>query len=165
MISKEQLSGTWELESWTIGYSDRDDFTYPYGEDPQGLLLYTEDGWMSASICRADRAQLPADVSFRTLPEAARAAAFSSYFQYAGRYRVHDGDVIHAVAQSLNPNMAGTQQLRHAELDGQTLVLSGKDEVGGTTRFHSLVWHRQTAVESCVDMDIDIEINIEERNV
>ena len=70
MISKEQLSGTWELESWTIGYSDRDDFSYPYGEDPQGLLLYTEDGWMSASICRAGRALLPADVSFRKLPEA-----------------------------------------------------------------------------------------------
>jgi hypothetical protein len=41
MISKEQLCGTWELESWTIGYSDRDEFTYPYGDDPQGLLLYT----------------------------------------------------------------------------------------------------------------------------
>ncbi len=66
MISKEQLSGTWELESWTIGYADRDDFSYPYGEDPQGLLLYTGDGWMSASICRAGRAPLPADVSFRT---------------------------------------------------------------------------------------------------
>ncbi len=154
MISKEQLSGTWELESWTIGYSDRDDFSYPYGEDPQGLLLYTEDGWMSASICRTDRALLPGDVSFRKLPEAARAAAFSSYFHYAGRYRVVDGDVIHEITQSLNPNMAGTEQLRHAELDGQTLVLSGKDQVGKTTRFHSLVWHRQAVAE-----EIDIQFS------
>ena len=50
MISKEELHGTWQLESWTIGYSDRDDFSYPFGEDPTGLLLYTADGWMSASI-------------------------------------------------------------------------------------------------------------------
>jgi len=157
MISKEQLSGTWELESWTIGYSDRDDFTYPYGEDPRGLLLYTEDGWMSASICRMDRALLPVDVSFRTLPEAARAAAFSSYFHYAGRYQVRDGDVIHSVAQSLNPNMTGSLQLRHAELDGQTLVLSGKDQVEDTTRFHSLVWHRQATVEAHMDIEINIE--------
>jgi hypothetical protein len=157
MISKEQLSGTWELESWTIGYSDRDDFSYPYGEDPEGLLLYTEDGWVSASICRAGRAQLPDDVSFRGLPEAARAAAFSSYFHYAGRYRVLEGDVIHTVTQSLNPNMAGTEQLRHAELDGQTLVLSGKDQVGNTTRFHSLVWHRNAAGEADAVIDIDIE--------
>ena len=148
MINKDQLSGTWELESWTIGYSDRDDFTYPYGENPQGLLLYTDDGWMSASICRSDRAKLPADVSFRKLPEATKAEAFSSYFQYAGRYSVLEGDVIHSVAQSLNPNMPDTEQLRHAELDGQTLVLSGKDQVGDTTRFHSLVWHRKPGLEA-----------------
>jgi hypothetical protein len=143
MISKDDLQGTWQLESWTIGYSDREDFTYPFGEDPEGLLLYTGDGWMSASICRSGRSRLPEDVNFRKLPADLRADAFSSYFHYAGRYRVVDGDVIHSVRQSLNPNFPGSEQLRHAELDGQTLVLSGKDEVGGVTRFHSLVWHKQ----------------------
>ena len=39
MISKEDLQGSWHLESWTIGYSDRDDFTYPYGEDPEDRNL------------------------------------------------------------------------------------------------------------------------------
>ncbi|MCB1679379.1 MAG: lipocalin-like domain-containing protein [Halioglobus sp.] len=142
MISKEDLHGVWQLESWTIGYSDRDAFTYPFGEEPQGLLLYSPAGWMSASISAAQRAALPDGVSLRQLPAAKRAAAFSSYFHYAGRYRVVDGDVVHYVTQSLNPNFVGTQQLRHAELDGQTLVLSGKDQVGEVIRFHSLVWHR-----------------------
>ena len=147
MISKEQLEGTWQLESWTIGYSDRDDFTYPYGEDPQGLLLYTTDGWMSVSLCRKERARLPQDVSFRKITDEVKAEAFSSYFHYTGRYRVVDGDVIHYVSQSLNPNFPGSEQLRHAELDGQTLVLSGKDQVGGITRFHSLVWHKLAATQ------------------
>jgi hypothetical protein len=145
MISKDELAGTWQLESWTIGYTDRDEFTYPYGEEPQGLLVYSNDGWMSASINRPGRALLPDDVSYRKLPDALKANAFSSYFHYAGRYRVVDGDVIHYVTQSLNPNFPGTEQLRHAELDGHTLVLSGKDQVGGATRFHSLVWHRAGA--------------------
>ena len=147
MISKEDLQGSWQLESWTIGYSDRDDFTYPFGEDPQGLLLYTNDGWMSASIARHERAPLPEDVSFRKIPDELRADAFASYFHYAGRYRVVDGDVIHYVSQSLNPNFPGTEQVRHAELDGQTLVLSGKDQVGEVVRFHSLVWHRLAATQ------------------
>ena len=147
MISKEDLQGSWQLESWTIGYSDRDDFTYPYGEDPQGLLLYTNDGWMSASIARHERAPLPEDVSFRKIPDELRADAFASYFHYAGRYRVVDGDVIHYVSQSLNPNFPGTEQVRHAELDGQTLVLSGKDQGGEVVRFHSLVWHRLAATQ------------------
>ena len=147
MISKEDLQGTWQLESWTIGYSDRDDFTYPYGEDPQGLLLYTNDGWMSASIARHERAPLPEGVSFRKIPDELRADAFASYFHYAGRYRVVDGDVIHYVSQSLNPNFPGTEQVRHAELDGQTLVLSGKDQAGEVVRFHSLVRHRLAATQ------------------
>jgi hypothetical protein len=148
MISKDDLVGTWQLESWTIGYSDRDDFTYPYGEDPLGLLLYSSDGWMSASIARRERSGFPADVPYRKLPDAQKSAAFSSYFHYAGRYRVAGNDVVHYVTQSLNPDFPGTEQLRHAELDGQTLVLSGKDTVGDVTRFHSLVWHRASPTEA-----------------
>lgn len=155
MIDKEDLHGSWRLESWTIGYSDRDEFTYPFGEDPLGLLLYTADGWMSASISRRERPPLPADVNYRKIPDAARAEAFSSYFHYAGRYRVVDSDVIHYVSQSLNPNFPGTEQLRHAEMDGQTLVLSGKDQVGEVTRFHSLVWHRLGATEDHEVIDSD----------
>ena len=147
MITKDDLVGTWQLESWSIGYSDRDDVSSPYGEDPRGLLLYTDDGWMSASICRRERERLPEDVSFRKLPDASKAGAFSSYFHYAGPYRVEDGDVIHYVTQSLNPNFPGTEQLRHAELDGDTLVLTGKDSAGAVTRFHTLVWHRVEEVD------------------
>jgi hypothetical protein len=54
--------------------------------------------------------------------------------------------------------MVGTAQLRHAELDGQTLVLSGKDQVGNITRFHSLVWHRKTADDNADDVVIEIDI-------
>lgn len=146
-IEASDLAGTWQLESWTIGYSDRDELTTPFGEEPQGLLLYTADGWMSASICRPGREPFPADRSPRTIGDDLKAAAYSSYFHYAGRYRVVEGDVIHYVSQSLNPGFPGSEQLRHAELDGHTLVLSGKDEAGGVTRFHSLVWHRISPVE------------------
>ena len=146
MISKQDLIGTWQLESWTVGYSDREDFTTPFGEDPKGLLLYTEDDWMSASIARSDRQTLPQDIPFRKIPEEKLAQAYLSYFHYAGRYRVVEGDVVHYVTQSLNPNFVGTEQLRHAELDGQTLVLSGRDEAGGVSRLHSLVWHRLSGV-------------------
>ena len=142
MISKDDLVGTWKLESWTIGYSDRDTFSYPFGEDPQGLLIYSAEGWMSASIARHERAPFPETENFRKLADDLKAQAFSSYFHYAGRYRVANGDVTHYVSQSLNPNFPGTEQLRHAELDGHTLVLSGKELVGDVTRFHSLVWHR-----------------------
>lgn len=149
MISKKDLVGTWQLESWSVGYSDREDFTSPFGENPEGLLMYSGDDWMSASIGRSDRQTLPGDISFRKIPEEKLARAYLSYFHYAGRYRIVEGDVIHYVTQSLNPNFVGTEQLRHAELDGQTLVLSGRDTAAdGVVRLHSLVWHRLSAVGS-----------------
>lgn len=146
MISKQDLVGTWQLESWTVGYSDREDYSSPFGDEPKGLLLYTDDDWMSVSVGRSDRQTLPQDVSFRKLPEEKLAQAYLSYFHYAGRYRVVAGDVVHYVTQSLNPNFVGSEQLRHAELDGQTLVLSGRDEAGGEARLHSLVWHRLSPI-------------------
>lgn len=142
MIDKQDLIGTWQLESWSIGYEDRDDFTQPFGEDPLGLLVYSSDGWVSASISRRERPQLPEDESPRKVSDALKATAYTSYFHYAGRYRVAQGVVTHYVTQSLNPNFPGTEQVRHAELDGQTLVLSGKDRVCGVTRYHTLVWHK-----------------------
>lgn len=145
MIEQHELVGAWQLESWSIGYEEREGFSHPFGEDPRGLLLYSEDGWMSASISRQNRSRLPVGESPRKIPDAQQAAAYSSYFHYAGRYRVVNGDVIHYVTQSLNPNFPGTEQLRHAELDGQTLVLTGKDEAGGVIRYHTLVWHRAPA--------------------
>jgi Lipocalin-like domain len=155
MLDASDLIGTWALESWTIGYSDRDELTLPFGEEPEGLLLYTPDGWMSASVSRPDRRRFPDDQSPRNVSQAQKAEAYASYFHYAGRYRVVEGDVIHFVSQSLNPNFPGSRQLRHAELDGQTLVLSGKDEVAGVTRFHSLVWHRVSSGASDIPVEVD----------
>lgn len=145
MIEQQQLVGTWQLESWSIGYEDREAISNPFGEEPRGLLIYSDDGWMSASICRRERALLPANESPRKLADAVLAAAYGSYFHYAGRYRIVAGDVVHYVSQSLNPNFPGTEQLRHAELDGDTLVLSGKDEINSVMRYHTLVWHRAPA--------------------
>jgi len=142
MADKSQLLGTWQLESWSIGYADRDDVTYPFGDDPVGLLIYSQDDWMSASIARRERQALPADVPFRRIDAELLAGSYRDYFHYAGRYRVVGDDVIHYVTQSLNPNFVGTEQLRHIELDGETLVLSGRDDAGGVARFHQLVWHK-----------------------
>ncbi len=147
MADKADLLGAWQLESWSIGYEGRDDVSYPFGEDPVGLLMYTEDDWMSASISRADRAALPLDVPFRSIAAEQLGDAYRSYFHYAGRYRVRGNDVVHYVTQSLNPNFVGSEQLRHIELDGSTLVLSGRDEAGGETRFHQLVWHKLRGAE------------------
>jgi hypothetical protein len=50
------LIGTWRLERWEIVYEDGRPAECPLGEDAVGLLMYTDDGHVSASLARAERA-------------------------------------------------------------------------------------------------------------
>lgn len=143
MLAKNDLLGTWHLESWATSYSSSDQITLPFGDNPIGMIVYTNDNFMSASISRRDRTLFPANTAFRRSDPALLADAYLSYFHYAGRYTIEDNVVIHAVTQSLNPNFVGSKQLRRAELIGQTLLLSGVEDVAGITRTHKLVWHRK----------------------
>lgn len=139
-----RLIGGWRLVRWRISYSDGRKPSFPYGADAGGLLCYTPDGWMSASIYRAGRKPLSAE-SVRAAPEAERLAAFESYFSYAGRYVVRGDDVVHTVTAALNPNFVGTEQVRRMTFGpDRTLTLSATDLQPGTDveRLHELMWQR-----------------------
>ncbi len=139
-MNAEHLVGSWKLVSWTISYSDGRPDSFPYGESPQGLLIYSDDGWMSAAISRNDRETMGKDIGLRQQPEAVLAQACKSYFHYAGRYRV-EGDVVrHEVNQSLNPNFVGSQQERRISFEHGCLVLTGSDQINEMTRTHRLAW-------------------------
>jgi hypothetical protein len=148
-VTTNPLLGTWHLVRWDITYGDGRPATLPYGEDATGLILYTADGHMSACIGRAGRAPL-SSASVRSAPETERLAAFESWFQYAGPYRLQrraDGglQVVHTVSHALNPNFVSTEQVRDIHLaDDGTLTLSASDVVPGTevARHHRLRWRR-----------------------
>lgn len=140
------LPGAWELVRWEISYSDGRPPTFPYGEQATGLLLYTADGHMSAGISRAARPRF-GTASTRQVPPEQKCAAFDSHFHYQGRYRVADGCVVHEVTEALNPDFPGSAQVRKAELDGDSLLLSAEDLLPGTrvARTHRLSWRRARA--------------------
>lgn len=142
------LLGTWHLVRWDISYGDGRPASLPFGADATGLILYTADGTMNACIARGQRPRLSSD-SVRSAPEAERLAAFESYFQYAGPYRIRGEagrqQVVHRVNHALNPNFVGTEQVRDmAFADDGTLTLSASDTVPGTAvaRHHRLIWRR-----------------------
>ncbi|WP_326538064.1 lipocalin-like domain-containing protein [Pseudorhodoferax sp.] len=142
------LAGSWRLQRWEIAYGDGRAPTLPYGEQPAGLIVYSGDGFMSACIGRSARPPLSSE-SVRSAPPAERLAAFESYFQYAGPYRLQTVDgrlqVVHEVEHALNPNFVGTQQVRNVDFDADgVLTLSASDTVPGGTvaRHHRLVWRR-----------------------
>ena len=136
-IDAKDLLGTWELASWSLVYADGRPPEYPLGEDARGLIMYTPDGHVSATLMRnAGPAAVPGSPS-----EAA--AAYAQCFAYAGRYTVRDNTAYHAIEIATNPALIGVTSTRHIELAGDILTLSGPDFAAGSPRSQRIVWRRR----------------------
>lgn len=135
-VSARDIVGAWQLESWSLVYADGRAPEYPLGADAKGLILYTPDGHVSATLMRAARpTAAPHDA-------AGKAAVFDEAFAYAGRYEVRDGAVFHSIAIATNPALIGITSTRHITLDGEHLVLSGPDFTPGAARTQRIAWRR-----------------------
>lgn len=134
------LLGAWHLLGWQIRY-DSGRVARPFGADPLGLLVYSADGWMNVCVSRCDRAPL-AEPNVRRAPLEQQAAAFASYFSYAGRFEVAGGIVTHQVTVALDPAFVGTRQARRIEWHGADLALIADETGPGGARRHVLSWRR-----------------------
>ncbi|MFO1408127.1 MAG: lipocalin-like domain-containing protein [Steroidobacteraceae bacterium] len=138
------LPGAWRLERWSLEYADGRT-ARPFTPGAEGLILYTPDGHVSAVLQAPGRGRLPGEDLTR-VPDADKAAAFGSYLHYAGRWHVEGESVVHTVEFSMNPNLAGTRQVRTVALDGDRLELTAREPLeGGGVRVHRLVWRRAPA--------------------
>ena len=137
------LTGAWHLVRWTIEYPSSDRVTQPFGTDPEGLLVYTADGYMSAVMQRRNRPRL-SRADPHAVSDTEKAAAFASYLHYSGLWSIADGNVIHDVRHAMNPNLIGTRQVRSVALDGDTLELGAEEPLDppGATRRHRILWRR-----------------------
>lgn len=142
-LEQEQLVGAWRLVSWEVRYPDGT-VTHPFGRRPQGLLLYTPDGAMSANI--AARGRRPLGVANpREANATDKARLLDSFFAYAGRYSLRGSAVRHHVSVATNPALVGTLQVRDAMLARDRLELVAGEQTRGGERRHVLTWARASA--------------------
>ena len=132
-----ELVGTWRLAGCVRRSRGRTE--HPFGEQPVGLLLYTQDGRMSVHLAFGDREPL-SSLDLAELPEAEAALAFRTYLGYAGRYRIRGDTVVHSVEVSSIPDWVGTELVRRVSTSGEMLVLRTPEE---RTAEGSVVWELQ----------------------
>jgi hypothetical protein len=129
--------GVWRLVSFTN--IDEQGRTTPNSLS-EGRIMYDAAGNMAAQLMRPGR-PVPAAA---TPTEAERAASYSSYVAYYGRYSIDEAtaSVTHHVEGALNPGWPKTDLVRYWSFspDGQRLSLSVKNAAGRTTG--TLVWER-----------------------
>jgi hypothetical protein len=96
---------------------------FPLGEDAQGWLLYTPDGYMAAFLSRANRPAFETG-EMLSADDAEKVRAWDSFFSYCGRYEVRGNEVVHHVESSIYPNWIGDAQARTMRLEGDRLILT-----------------------------------------
>ena len=116
------LVGAWGLESWSLEYEDGRPSEFPMGLAVRGMLLYTPDGRVSATLMGAGK------------PAAS--------FAYAGRYDVRGDAVYHSIEIATDPTLVGVTTTRRIAREGDVLTLSGPDFRAGTGRSQKIVWRR-----------------------
>jgi hypothetical protein len=142
-----QLVGAWRLVDWRIEY--RRGTSRPFGAGAGGVLVYTADGWMSATMWVGSRTPWSA-ASARQASVESRATAAVEYLNYCGRWRL-EGDIVeHLVEGALNPLLIGTRQLREARLAGDLLVLAAEESAAasGAARRHVIEWRRPGSADA-----------------
>jgi hypothetical protein len=120
-VSGGELTGSWRLVSWDVR-SANGEREQPFGADPNGLLIYSADGYMQVSIA----------------PRAPAADGGGDYLNYGGPFRIEGDTVVHEVELSANKRFRDTEQLRSFDLDGKRLILAAQTG----DRRHVLEWRR-----------------------
>ena len=142
---RETLIGAWRLvcsveTDVKTGAVDR-----PLGDKPEGLILYTPDGYMSAQLSAADRPNFESGDMYKGKPEEYVAAGLS-YLAYSGPYYVDEANRIveHEMFVSLFPNWKGQRQARIVKLDEKELHLSPNCPLmfNGSLKTATIIWRR-----------------------
>ncbi len=139
------LIGAWNLISFEIQNSNGD-VIYPFGENAQGTIIYTDTGRFSVQVFRPNRPHFASGDQMRGTLEEIKTnyEGFSSYY---GSYESdsENGFVIHHVEGSLFPNWEEQPQKRFYDLSGNRLKLSSPPLLwGGSEAIGVLLWERVT---------------------
>ncbi len=142
---RERLIGAWKLVSYVEKPVDGSAAFYPMGEKPQGIIMYTSDGYMSAQLMHPGRRPFASGDWFRGSDEEFKEEA-RSYIAYSGPFHTDEDKqtLTHSMFVSLFPNWLGQTQPRVVKIERDMLHLSSAVPImsGGKKTMSYLTWRR-----------------------
>ena len=143
-ISQKQLDkqtvGIWHLVSVTFTSKDGV-VSQPYGESPQGILIFTKEGEYSAAIMRAGRPKFASGDKSKGTPEENKAFTTGTNSHF-GKYKFDAAKmtVTYKVASASFPNWEGTDQTSNITLKDDLLISNSTNTTSGGKG--EVVWKR-----------------------
>ena len=139
----QSLTGTWTLVSVDNIYPDSSR-VHPYGDAPQGMLVFDSKGNYAIQILKAVRPKVASGDKNKATPEENAALVQGSNAHY-GKYAVNESD--HSITFNIEhasfPNWEGTAQKRSYTYSGNILkyVVTNTTQ-GGQSVIAEVVWKR-----------------------
>ncbi|WP_264071856.1 lipocalin-like domain-containing protein [Mycolicibacterium komossense] len=132
-LLRNAILGTWELESFVARDAATGDLRHPLGERPRGLILYTEDGFMSAQLA----------------PQADADTEISAYIAYSGPFHLDEqsSSVRHDMQMATMPELLHQPQIRQVHLEAGLLILSASTTEADRTTVSTLTWRRPSVLK------------------
>ncbi len=144
--------GTWSLAEWSVTHTPSGYVHYPFNGNAEGHIIYTDNGWVSATLMEKNRKPVPqdrhrlvaarmilnppADAPKQDLEVDAGAQAdldelierfclaSMGYISYCGPFELNDKQVQHHIKNSLVPQWVGTTLERNFDFTDDLLTLS-----------------------------------------
>jgi len=130
-----RLTGVWTLVGYAhqqVGFED----TYPLGLQPEGFLIYTPEGFVSAQLMKPGRTPFQSTDWHEGTPDEYKESG-SGYIAYCGVFEVDEENetVTHIPSVALLPNLIHGRQLRLVTVNGENLTLrtASSPEANGVT--------------------------------
>ena len=144
MMEADKFIGAWRLMSAEFRSDDGELAPSPYGDEPQGVLIYDAHGVMAAQLAHKGRKPFVIADRMKGTAEEIK-AAFETYQAYWGRYKIDERErtVTHYVTQALLPNWIGSEQKRAYKFqDGRLILRTPPLAIGGKRVTGVLIWER-----------------------
>ena len=124
--------GTWVLKSFVTEFDDGSTHL-PYGDRPQGRIVYTRGGFMSAHLWNPD-----------THVKGVALGEDPNYFSYCGDWSIEGNVVRHRVHAATEASWTGQDRLRSIALHGDLIELTAENVVfAGKHGRGVLIWTRR----------------------
>lgn len=142
MPDRNALLGSWKLVSARTQIHGETVNETPFGQAPNGVIHYMDDGRMAVIIAYGGRPQLSNDR--RNLSDTERLQAANTFMAYAGTFDVGPDRVIHHVDLNSYPNDEGVDYVRLARIEGDRLVLGTEPGDLPDSETLEITWRRMS---------------------
>ena len=133
------LIGSWKAVSFT-DVPERGETVHPFGTTPNGLMLYTADGYFSIFVMAGPNSSGPKDMSAMSAEELR--SLFHNFLSWVGTYRIGNSQIAFHVEGSSLPVYNGTEQTRTFKLERDMLLFYGDYTKNGIHYHYEHVFRR-----------------------